>query len=67
MTGLTRDKELWALALWVEKHHGADGPRFIAEKVGRFALDGDAGGVEMWKGVAERYDALRAGADQPAN
>lgn len=63
----TRDKELWALALWVEKHHGADGPRFIAEKVGRFALDVDAGGVELWKGVAERYDALVAGTDQPAN
>lgn len=64
---LDRDKELWALALWVEKHHGADGPRFIAEKVGKFALEGEQGGVDLWRGVAERYGSLRACADQPAN
>lgn len=57
---LTRDKELWALALWVEKHHGAKGPCFIAERVGRFALYGDAGGVDLWRAVAQRYSSLTA-------
>lgn len=56
---MTRDKELWALALWVEKHHGVDGPRFIAEKVGRFALDGEMGAVELWRDVAARFDQLQ--------
>lgn len=55
---LTRDKELWALALWVEKRLGADGPRFIAEKVGRFALAGEQGGVDLWREVAARFDQL---------
>jgi hypothetical protein len=30
---LTRDKELWAMALWVEKHHGEDGAAFIAQRI----------------------------------
>lgn len=62
---ITRDKELWALALWVEKHHGADGPRFIAEKVGRFALAGESGGVELWRAVADRFDRLNSGRQMP--
>lgn len=53
-----RDKELWALALWVEKHHGADGRRFIAEKVGKFALEGEQGGVDLWREIAIRFDQL---------
>lgn len=56
---MTRDKELWALALWVEKHHGADGPRLIAEKVGELALDGEMGGVDLWREVANRFEALK--------
>lgn len=56
--GMTKEQELWAVALWVEKHHGPDGPRYIAEQVSRLALEGDEGGVLMWRGVAERFDAL---------
>ena len=55
----TRDKEQWAIALYVEKHHGADGPRSIAEKIGKLALEGDAEGIEMWKAVAARYEKLQ--------
>lgn len=58
MAQLTRDQELWALALWVEKHHGTDGPGFIAEKVGELALAGEIGGVELWRTVAERFAQL---------
>ncbi|WP_420006879.1 DUF6961 family protein [Tsuneonella aeria] len=54
----SRDKELWAVAVWVEKTHGTDGPRYIAEQVGRLALEGDEGGVAMWRNVAARFDQL---------
>lgn len=56
---LTHERELWAIALYVEKHHGADGPRFIAEKIGKLALDGDTEGIETWKAVAARYEKLQ--------
>jgi hypothetical protein len=55
---VTRDQELWGVALWVEKQHGADGPRFIAEQVGRLVIAGEAEGVAMWRGVAERFGQL---------
>jgi len=42
----------------VEKHHGANGPRYIAEQVGRLALEGDMDGVAVWREVATRYDKL---------
>lgn len=54
----TRDQELWALALSIERQHGADGPRVIAEKIGAFALAGESGAIELWHGVARRYDKL---------
>lgn len=64
---MTRDKELCALAHWVENRHGADGPRYIAEKVGKFALSGEAGGVDLWRAVAERCDQLKQGGDPITN
>lgn len=54
----TRDKELWALALSIEKRHGAEGPRVIAEKIGAFAASGEDGAVELWRAVADRYEKL---------
>ena len=62
---VTRERELWALALWVEKHHGANGPRFIAEKVGKLALEGEQGGVDLWREVARRYDSLQMAETSP--
>lgn len=34
---MTPEQELWAVALWVEKHHGLNGPDHIAEQVTRLA------------------------------
>lgn len=45
-----------ARALSIERKHGADGPRAIAEKFGAFALAGETGAVELWRAVAERYE-----------
>ena len=56
---VTRDQELWGVALWVEKRHGRDGAQFIREQVRRLAENGDEAGIEMWRVVADRYDQLR--------
>lgn len=55
---IERDKELWALALHVERKHGADGPRYIAEQVGKYALAGEQGGVDLRRELARRFDQL---------
>lgn len=55
---LTREKELWALALHVERLHGADGPLYIAEKIGEAVLEGDQVGIDLWKAVAARFSKL---------
>jgi len=55
---VTRDQELWALALKVEEQHGNDGPRHIADMIGKAALAGDDTGVNLWKRIAERFDRL---------
>lgn len=57
-----REQELWACALWVEKHHGLEGPACIAEQVTRLATAGDSEGAATWRAIAERYDALVMGA-----
>jgi hypothetical protein len=55
---MKREHELWACALWVEKHHGEEGPAYIGEQVKRLALEGDDAGVETWLAIADRLDAL---------
>jgi hypothetical protein len=55
---LTREKELWAIALWVEKNAGDDGDIYITKQIDRLKREGDLDGVAMWEKVWERYDAL---------
>jgi hypothetical protein len=54
----TREHELWALALSIERKHGADGPRVIAERIDTFALSGESEAVHLWREVARRYERL---------
>jgi hypothetical protein len=54
----SREQELWACALWVEKHHGEQGSDYIASQVTRLALEGDMAGVRTWQAIADRYDTL---------
>jgi hypothetical protein len=56
---LTREQELWGVALWLEKTHGDEAPDHIAREVARLAASGDTRGIAMWRAVAERYDQLR--------
>lgn len=56
---VTREQELWAIALWVDREHGKDGERFIAERVLHFDAEGDEGGKQLWMDVARRYIQLK--------
>ena len=55
---LNRDQELWAVALWVEKNHGEEGPAYIAQQIQRLSNEGDEAGMATWKTVADRFDQL---------
>lgn len=56
---MTRDQELWGVALWVDKTHGERGAEHIATQMARLAQIGDKQGIVMWEAVAERYEKLR--------
>ena len=58
---MTRDEELWSIALHLERKHGERAPVFVAERIGALALAGDMAGIETWKRVAARLDVLRVG------
>lgn len=55
-----REHELSALARSIERKHGRDGPRVIAEKIGGFAEAGEFEAVQLWVEVARRYESLIA-------
>jgi len=57
---LTRDQEIWGIALWVERKHGESGPEFIAEQIGRLSIEDDDEGISLWREVAQRYERLIA-------
>ncbi len=52
------DTDLWAAALSIQRQHGADAPRFVAERLGALALAGDAAGIAAFKAIAIRLDQL---------
>ena len=56
---LTREKELWAIAVQIEKEHGENGGSFIAARIGQYALAGEGRAVELWKQIAEKFAALQ--------
>jgi hypothetical protein len=64
---VTRDQELWALALWVEREQGDEAERFIAERVLHFELEADEGGKQLWLEVARRFIQLRSAPERIAN
>lgn len=50
------------MSLAIERSHGADAPRWIAERIGALALHGDGAGVEWFRQIAIRLDQLLAAA-----
>jgi len=55
---VTREQEVWALALWVDREHGSEAEEFIAGKVLHFVEQDDEGGKKLWEQVARRYVQL---------
>ena len=55
---LTRDKELWAIALWIEKEHGDEGDLYIAQQMDRLLEQGEPEGLALWLEIRERFEAL---------
>ncbi|OJW61548.1 MAG: hypothetical protein BGO57_12660 [Sphingomonadales bacterium 63-6] len=58
---LTRNQELWGIALWVEKHHCEQGWLHIAQQQDRLLAEGDFDGMKLWRQIGERFDRLQAG------
>lgn len=56
---ISREQEIWAMALWVDREHGDDAEQFIAAKVLHFESVDDRGGQDLWMQVARRYVELR--------
>ncbi len=57
---MTRDEELWGMALWVEKNHGEKGWFYIAQQQDRLLAEGDYDGMQLWRDVDERFKKLQA-------
>jgi len=54
------DLERWAEALAIERRHGADAQRIIADRIAALSRTGDEAGVERWRQIAAKLDELRA-------
>lgn len=55
---MTADQERWAEALAVDRTHGGEAPRYVAERIGALALAGDVNGLARWKEIAARLNTL---------
>lgn len=54
------ERELWALALNVERNYGPDAPHHIEERIAAAALAGNERAVKLWKQIRARCDSLAA-------
>ncbi len=52
------DRMRWAEALAIERLHGDDGPRWVAERIGALTHAGDADGAERFREIARRMERL---------
>lgn len=55
---ITREQEMWAIALWVEKHHGGVGGIYISQQMDRLLEVGDLEGVAYWRQIQKRFGSL---------
>lgn len=62
---LTREQELWAMALWIEKTHGEHAWFYIAQQKDRLLAEGDPLGLGLWNDVERRLEMLANGAAVP--
>lgn len=59
VASMNRERELWGMALWVEKAHGDDGTEYILDRIAKLQRDGEEHGVELWSEVFDRFMQLR--------
>lgn len=50
------ERETFTAALWAK--HSNDLPRYVAARVGKQVMAGNTCGVEFWKDIAARADAM---------
>ena len=62
---MTRDQELWACALIVERDHGEGAWLHAAMKVDRFNARGMTDAAGVWREVLKRLEAMYVGETPP--
>ena len=55
---ISREQEIWAVTLWVEKHHGDVGDIYIAQQIDRLFAAGVLDGVAYWRKVRKQFESL---------
>lgn len=55
---VTREQEIWALALSVERKHCEDASSYIAQRVAAFEQSGPPKALALWHRVQRRYEQL---------
>ena len=63
---LTRDQELWACALEVERRQGPGAFLHASMEVDRLVAQDERAATEVWREVLERIEFLEAQARSPA-
>lgn len=58
VAGQSADEWALLLALRIQKEHGHNGPLFIAEMLGKFAIDGDVKSIRTYQEIARAYETL---------
>ena len=48
---ITRDKEIWGMAVWVERTQGAAGPDYIQTQIADLTNRGEHEGARLWQKV----------------
>jgi hypothetical protein len=62
---LTREQEVWGMALWVERVHGDTGWLHIATEQDRLLAEGELDGVALWRKVQQCWEQLQQAGDRP--
>jgi hypothetical protein len=57
---MNRDQQLWAMALHVERDHGANAAAFITWQVTRNVEAREPDRVLLWKAIGRRLEKLRS-------
>lgn len=61
---LSRDQEIWGMALWVDRVHGENGWFHIATQQDRLLSEGDLDGVDLWRNVQRHWEELQNAKEQ---